>query len=311
MAKKSRSTSKKSALSNPTILTAVIGGIVTIIVAFIGVLPSILDYGSKQKEEGAASITTPVVELATAIAQSTEPVATPTEVSTPTLALTDTPIPTAIFQPSINCLDQWQTVNTSPDLDLTSGTVLDCSTFSIPELRISVLSNDLAFGGGNNVFRNVSGIFGIAVPLPPKADLIFHIESKLLYNAEFWAGFSSTPVPGENDMMVFALQPSGNSSTKANGDGVLYTDGFNNPSVYSWEQLSKGSESSAGPPFLYTLKVNLDHGAINATINELPMNLKFVNQPVYLFFGVYKKSKVGSAAIDVKINNWTIVSTNE
>lgn len=302
--KKPRKSSKKSDSDSanqkidPTVLTAVIGGIVTVVVALITILPQFLE--PRQPVEAP-----PTLAAATMV--------NPTSTFIPTAILSETgsaPAATVFASPSIaelvpqiNCLDQWEIITLEGSPDITPVPQGQCNVTSIPGIVTS--DSGLSFIG-TNIFKGKVGIYGIAVKVPSTSVVEFTAHLSQLYNAAFWVGLSSSPTPQDN-MMILALRPSFQPSANPQGDIDLYINQYGKPDgQYLWDNLSAGTGITDGPPYLYNFRFNINNGKIETQINDLGLESQFVSQPIYLFLGFYKKSNSGSVTLDVNVDNWKV-----
>jgi hypothetical protein len=152
----------KNPFSNPTVLIALIGGIVTILGALITVSPQLIELARKPTETAVPTFTATVPPTSPATETPTKvlPTDTATQIS-PTLTETVTSTPTPITPP-ISCLNRWQVISSEPDLVETTSQG-DCNQANVPGLGISSSQNGISIGVNN--FQK-QGTFGIATSLP-------------------------------------------------------------------------------------------------------------------------------------------------
>lgn len=273
-----------------TVLTAIIGGIVTVAVALISILPQFLK-PSQPVEAPPTLAATAIVNptstfLPTAILPETVSAAT---VSTSTPIATPSPTPGI---PSISCLTGWQLVSTDSTLQPTPESQGSCDFASSSTLGITSSQGQLLFGLSQ--FRNI-GIFGVSAPIPANANFHFQVNEIVLFQASFWVAISNDPTPGSN-MTLMSFEPQ-------NGELRLYVNDLNSlPTRYIWDDLSNGL---GGPPYVYNLNFSIKGNSVGMSINDVVLPNQVVNSPRYLFIGYRNKSSLGAASIQVNISNLT------
>ncbi len=297
MSKESRPSKQKSIFSNPTILTAlitVIGSIITtLIVTGSEVLKSRQQVSSQSNSltETTAALPPPSATWSAVPTSEAPPTATFTE-----LPPTDTPQPTPVTPP-LDCLERWQIVSSEEAL-ATPGANEECRIANVPGLGISTSSDGLLFGQSN--FRE-QGLFGLATALPAEATLRLRVEMTVLTQGEFWIAFSETPSPDTN-ALIFALQPQ-------NGEVRSYSNQTSSPDGrYTWNQLSSQVNFGATPPYVYDFKVKISGNKVSNEINLVDLSSHIVNLPKYLFLGYRNTSTLGSVTMQVKVSNLEIES---
>ena len=91
------------------------------------------------------------------------------------------------------------------------------------------------------------------------------------------------------------------------GNLDLYINKYSKPDgQYLWDNLRAGTDIVDGPPYLYNFRFNIDNGRIDTKVDGLVLSSSFVNQPMYLFLGFYKKSSSGSVTWGVNVDNWKV-----
>jgi hypothetical protein len=134
---------KQGVLSNPQILAAVIGGIVTITTAFVGVLPQLLNRSAQPTEVTIVTVSPPPtnIVLPTFSAAPTDIPAAAQPTVQPTVELIATSIPpTALASQPANVLLLYDSV---------SFTIVNQSSVSLSFSNISFTSTSAAFDGSS------------------------------------------------------------------------------------------------------------------------------------------------------------------
>jgi hypothetical protein len=291
VSKKTRSNrSKQSPFSNPTVMVAVIGGIVTLIGALISVSPQLFQLIRKPTE-------TPIPTLTVTVSPTSPPSTTPTEVLAtetatqipPTSTNTVTPSPTPV-DPGIACLDRWEVISSDESLAVPEASG-GCSNASVPKLGISTSGQLLIFAP--NSFRT-PGVFGISTSLPVNAKISMKVTMNSLREGEFWIALSNNPAPGDH-MLIFALQPVG-------GELRTYVNQSRNYiGQYLWSNLTENTTYGAGPPYVYDISLTTSGGLTTYNLNSLQPQSQSVNLPKYLFLGFRKKTAENESSVSMNI----------
>ena len=298
MSKKSDSGEEsKNPLSNPTVIIALIGGIVTLLGALITVSPQLIELARKPTETAIPILTviTSPISPATETLTKVLPTNTATQIP-PTSTETLTPTPTPITPP-ISCLDRWQVISSDPDLaDVTSQG--DCNQANIPGLGISASQNGLSIGANN--FQK-QGTFGIATSLPSAVTVSMQVDLNVLTQGEFWIAVSNSPNP-ENNMMILAMEPK-------TGEVRFYSDQTSRYSrKYEWSQLLANTNLTASSPHTYKITFTISGNSVSPQIYFTNLPSQIVNLPNYLFIGYNNKSTLGSMTLQVEISDLTFTA---
>jgi hypothetical protein len=296
MTKKTRSSeSKESPFSNPTVVAALVTGILSLIAALVAVSPQLIPLIGDPTE-------TPIPTFTATLAPTTRPTSTPAEpLATgtvtpvpPTPTETITPSPTPV-DPGIACLDRWQVVSSNPELISTSGAG-SCAVSNVPGLGISASRNGLVFG--INSFRE-QGTFGITTSLPADATVSMTVDLITLTQGEFWIALSNTPDP-KDKMMILALEPNSGEVRFYNNQ----TSSFSNR--YEYRGLLTNTSLSPSRPYNYRITFSISGNSVNPRIHFTNLPPQIVNLPKYLFIGYNKKSTLGSMSVQVEISDLVV-----
>ena len=288
MSKNNRSSrAKQSPFSNPTVLAALITGIVGLIVALITALPQLLPLLSRPTE-------TPIPSFAATVSPTSPAIETPTNTATqipPTPTETVSPTPTQITPP-ISCLDRWQVISSDPNLAeaISQG---DCNQANVPGLGITSSKNGLSMGVNN--FQK-QGTFGIVTSLPTTVTITMQVDLNVLTQGEFWIAISNNPNP-ENNMMILAMEPK-------TGEVRIYSDQTSRyNSKYEWSQLLANTSLTASSPHTYKITFAISGNSVSPQIYYTNLPSQIVNLPKYLFIGYNNKSNLGSMTLQAKISD--------
>lgn len=285
----------KEPFSNPTVLAAIITGVVTVIVALITASPQIIAAIKPPTETAVPTSTATIPPTVAIIPTETDalPSATATE-NPPTPTETTIPSPTAV-DPGVACFDRWEIVSSEPDY-ATPDSNNECASVGIPGLGISTSGDELIFGQNN--FRQ-QGTFGISTSLPPEATVTMKVQKSVLTQGEFWIALSNQPDPGSN-MMIIALEPK-------LGEVRTYVDQTDSAAGrFTWAQLSKDTSYGNGPTYIYDIVLKTTGNHVDTRINFFDMPSQIVNLPKYLFIGYQNASTLGSVSLSVKVSELTI-----
>lgn len=292
--KNSSSEETKKSFSNPTVLAAIIGGIVTVIVALITVLPQLITTLKSPTQVAIPISTEPIPPTNTPIPTETEilPTATSTEIS-PTPTETMVPSPTPV-NPGIACLNRWTVIPSDQALatpDASDG----CPNIGIPGIGISTSGDELIFGTNN--FRG-QGLFGISTTLPENAIIRMKVKLATLTRANFWVAVSDDPTP-ENNRMVISFRPE-------NGEVRVYVDQSEDYEQFLWRNLTVNTNYGDGPPYIYDIVLKTSGSRVETHFNFLNPFSKVVNLPNYLFIGYQNESNLGTVKMDITVSNLSI-----
>lgn len=287
----------KKTFYNPTVLAAIIGGIVTILVTLITTWPQIIAAMNPPTE-----VVIPTL-IATAVPPTDTPLPTATEVTLPTATSTElppTPTETVVSSPTpvdpgIACLDRWEIISSNPDIAATDSRD-GCTKAGIPGLGISTSGDELIFG--QNSFRE-QGTFGISTSLPPEATISIKVKRGVLTQGEFWIAVSNEPNP-ESNMMIIAIQPEF-------GEVRTYVDQTNSfTGRFNWAQLVENTNYGDGPTYTYDISLRTSGNTVTSRINFFDLPSQIVNLPKYLFIGYQNKSTLGSVSMSITVSDLTI-----
>jgi hypothetical protein len=282
----------KNPFFNPTVLAALITGIVGLIVALITTLPILIPLLSGSTETPIPTLTATVLSTSPAIETPTKVLSTDTATQispapTETVTLTPTPI-----TPPISCLNRWQVISSDPDLAETTSQG-DCEQANVPGLGISSSQNGLSIGVNN--FQK-QGTFGIATSLPTAVTVTMQVDLNLLTQGEFWIAISNSPNP-EDRMMILAMEPK-------TGEVRIYNDQTSSYSrKYEWSQLLANTSLTASSPHTYKITFAISGNSISPQIYFTNLPSQIVNLPKYLFIGYNNKSTLGSMTLQAEISD--------
>ena len=274
---------KESPFTHPTVVAALIGGVLTLIGALISALPQLIEITSKPSETPSA-LSTPAGAFVTESATQLQPA--PTEI----LPSAPTPV-----NPGISCLGRWQIV--SSDLSLAATTSQgDCAQAGVPALGILASKSGISFAINN--FRG-QGVFGIATPIPADATVTLQVNVMALTQGEFWIAVSDTPNPQSN-MAILAIQPRTGVVRVYNGQ----TSHFN--SEHKLVDLVTNTELEPTLPFNYKIKFDVNGNLVKPYIYFTRLPDQIVNLPEYLFLGYRNTTASGSLGVQVTISSLAI-----
>jgi hypothetical protein len=286
MSKKTRSDrSQKSPFSNPTVVAALITGIVGLIVALITALPQLVPLFSRPTETPVPTLTATFQPISPPTATEMGVTGMATEIPpTPTETLTPTPTPMTTL---LSCLNRWEVIS---DLTATPESQAGCEKYGYPDLGIEPLQNGaLSFG---KTALLIDAITGITTNLSNEASKVsFDVELNELTDSEFWIALSNDKNP-EVDSINIRLQSNGLVRIY-DVNGNLYTD-------KTWGEL-KGDAPDGSGKYNYKFVFEITGRSVNFFINELPLTLP--TNPNYLFFGFKHKSTVKPVTVYVNISN--------
>jgi hypothetical protein len=274
---------KESPFSHPTVVAALIGGVLTLIAALVSALPQLIEITSKPSET-APAFSTATAAFVTESATQLQPA--------PTGIIPSAPTP---IDPGISCLDRWQVV--SSDLSLAATTSQgDCAQAGAPALGILASKSGISFA--NNNFRG-QGVFGIATSIPADATVNLQVNLTALTQGEFWIAISDTPNP-QGNMTILAIQPRTGVVRVYNGQ----TNHFN--SEHNLVELVTNTQLEPALPFNYKIKFDANGNQVKPYIYFTRLPDQIVNLPKYLFLGYRNTTASGSMGVQANISSLAI-----
>jgi len=283
---------KQGPFSNPTVVAAVITGIVTLVGALIAVSPQLIPLLSGPTE-------TPIPTLTATEAPTNRPTATEDRVTatatqilqTPTATLSPTPTETATITPvtpPLGCLDRWEVISSAPGTVFSSG---NCEKYSYPDLGIEPIQDTvLSFAQPSILINETTGI--ITRFSNDVTEISFDVMLDDISDGEFWIALSDGDNP-DNNAVSIRIQSNG-LVRMYDVNGNFYTD-------QTWNELREGTLYGANKPFYYNFVIRISGSNLSIGINSIRLTL--TGRPDHFFLGYKNKSAVKEVTVFVEVSN--------